>query len=244
MEGFVTKALREAKRHTSWVHVDEGYEAAALALVRGLLGPGGSFLAEFRPLARRLAFLGMLTSLSRTVLKMTLPGVPDVYQGTEMWDLSLVDPDNRRPVDYETRIRALEADEPVAALLGRWPDGAVKQAVLTRLLADRAGSPHLYATGDYQVLRSQGSQARRVLAFARSDGSERLVVVVPRLVSGMIADGAPPLSEAAWGDTSVAIPGGQWRDAITGQSVEIGSDGARVGELFATLPFSVLRAQV
>jgi (1->4)-alpha-D-glucan 1-alpha-D-glucosylmutase len=242
MEAFLVKALREAKRHTSWVHVDEAYEAAALSLLGSLLVPGGAFLTQFRPLARRLAFLGMLTGLSRTVLKCTVPGVPDFYQGTEMWDLALVDPDNRRAVDYDSLGRSIETQEPAPVLLARWRDGQVKQQVLARLLADRAATPNLYAYGDYHILKAGGSFAKHVVAFSRTNGSERLAVVVPRLVAKLAAEETAPLG-AVWRDTSVAVPAGRWRDIITGDVREIGPDGCPVSELFAALPFSVLRLQ-
>jgi len=242
IEDFATKALRESKRHTSWVHVDEGYEAATLGLVRALLQPDSAFLAEFRPLARRLALIGMLTGLSRTVLKTTLPGIPDVYQGTELWDLSLVDPDNRRPVDYNGRIRSIETQEPISTLLARWQDGRIKQQVLARLLADRAATPSLYASGDYQVLKARGPLAAHLIGYSRSFGSERLVAVVPRLVANLITQDAAPLG-AVWQDTSLAIRSGRWRDVVTGDAVEIGADRAAVSALFSTLPFCVLRSQ-
>jgi (1->4)-alpha-D-glucan 1-alpha-D-glucosylmutase len=241
MEGFVTKALRESKRHTSWVHVDEGYESAAIGLVRALLDPGSAFLVEFRPLARRLAFLGMLSGLSRSVLKATLPGVPDLYQGTELWDLSLVDPDNRRPVDYEGRSRSLETQEPIATLLAHWQDGRIKQQVLARLLADRAATPTLYASGDYQPVRAHGPTAGHLVGFSRTLGGERLLTLVPRLVETLVADESPPLG-AVWQGTSVGMRSGRWRNVITGDAVEIDGDRAAVGDLFSTLPVCVLRA--
>jgi (1->4)-alpha-D-glucan 1-alpha-D-glucosylmutase len=240
MEGYATKALREAKRHTSWVNVDAAYEAAALGLVRGLLDPGGAFLDRFRPLARRLARLGMINGLARTALKCALPGVPDVYQGTELWDLSLVDPDNRRPVDYAARMRALNADEIVDALLARWPDGRIKQRVLARCLADRAARPALYAEGAYEALAAEGERGRHVLAFLRTHGHDRLVVAVPRLVARM-ADEALPLGRAFWRDTSLPMPTGRWRDVVTGVEIEAAGGGHPVRELFAALPIAVLR---
>ncbi|MCB5177368.1 malto-oligosyltrehalose synthase [Microvirga lenta] len=243
IEGFVTKALREAKRHTSWVHVNEAYEAATLGLVRELLDPEASFLSDFRPLARRLAFSGMLAGLARTILKVTLPGVPDIYQGTEMWDLSLVDPDNRRPVDYDLRTAALDANAPAASLMPHWQDGRIKQRVLAALLADRAECPGLYASSDYQVVRPHGSLSRNVLAFTRTSGEERLLVIVPRLVTRLIQDETPPLGAEVWGDTSVQVPPGSWRNIITGEITEIGQNTTRISELFTDLPFSVLRAQ-
>jgi (1->4)-alpha-D-glucan 1-alpha-D-glucosylmutase len=241
LEGFLTKALREAKRHTSWVNVDEAYEAAAQALLRALVAPEAAFLDAFRPLARRLAFHGMLNGLARTVLKCTLPGVPDVYQGTEFWDLSLVDPDNRRPVDYGARARALEAEEPVDALLGSWRDGRIKQRIVHRLLTDRAEAPSLYAEGGYEPLPASGAAANRVVAFTRTYGRDTLVVAVPRLLGGAVADETMPVGREFWGDAALPLPPGRWRDVVTGASLETGEGPHPIGELFSILPISVLR---
>jgi (1->4)-alpha-D-glucan 1-alpha-D-glucosylmutase len=243
IEGFTTKALREAKRHTSWVHENEAYEGATLDLVRAILTPNSLFLTEFLPLARRIAFLGMLASLARTVLKATSPGVPDTYQGTEMWDLSLVDPDNRRPVDYAGRSEALEREEPATALLRQWRDGRIKQMVLAALLADRARTPNLYAFGDYHALWASGRYAEHVLAFTRSCGRDRLIVVVPRLISGLVQDQTALPGPEAWAGTSLPLPAGTWRNVITGEAITIGQTPTAIAELFADLPFSVLRAQ-
>ena len=242
IEAYVTKALREAKRHTSWVHVNGEYEAAALKFVRGLLSPGEPFLQEFRPLANRLAFVGTLTSLARTVLKCSIPGVPDTYQSTEFWDLSLVDPDNRRPVDYEARLRGLEADEDITRLLSLWRDGRIKQHILARLLADRANAPILYAYGDYRPLAARGPRAQNVLGFVRSGGGETLAVVVPRLFCSLVQGEEPPVGQAVWGETAVDLPAGRWRDIITGAEIGVGSSQTRLSELFSALPLSVLRA--
>ncbi|WP_046867419.1 malto-oligosyltrehalose synthase [Microvirga massiliensis] len=240
VEEFIIKALRESKRHTSWVHQDEGYETASLRLVRGLLHPGAKFLVAFKPLARRLAFAGMLASLSRSILKCTLPGVPDLYQGTEFWDLSFVDPDNRRPVDYEARIRSLGSSGAPGDLFASWPDARIKQSTLTALLADRAESPALYANGDYRPIRAQGPRARNVLSFVRTCGDEQLAVTVPRLV-GAIAEEAASVAPI-FAQTSLPLPKEQWRDIITGDHHEIHGNGIAVTELFSKLPFSVLRA--
>ncbi|RDI61249.1 maltooligosyl trehalose synthase [Microvirga subterranea] len=243
MDGFVTKALREAKRHTSWVHVDETYEASALDLLRAVLKSESPFLKEFRPLARRLAFFGMLTSMARTVLKATLPGVPDIYQGTEMWDLSLVDPDNRRPVDYPTLYQALMSEESAASLIQHWQDGRIKQKVLATLLRDRCQSPNLYATGDYHALKAEGRLSDHILAFRRSCGNEHLVVAVPRLVSSLVHDETIPPADATWAGTNLILPAGQWQDVITNRTIHAGRNPTAVAELFGDLPFSVLRAQ-
>ncbi|HEV7874901.1 MAG TPA: 4-alpha-glucanotransferase, partial [Enterovirga sp.] len=239
-KGFAEKALREAKRHTSWVNDNQPYERAVSALIDALLAPGSQFLATFRPLAARLSRAGMLTGLARTVLKSTLPGVPDIYQGTEFWDLSLVDPDNRRPVDYRAREAALTEDEPAERLLGSWADGRIKQRILTRLLAERAASPALYADGDYRPVEARGEQAVNVLAFARTAGDDELVVAVPRLVGALTGGDGLPLGEV-WGETRLPVPAGRWQDVLAGREIESRDDGVPVRELFAHLPVSVLR---
>ncbi|HEY7382282.1 MAG TPA: malto-oligosyltrehalose synthase [Beijerinckiaceae bacterium] len=240
VEEYARKALREGKRYTSWVHVNEAYEEATMALLRALLDPAGSFFPAFRPLAQRLAYAGMLTGLARTALKATLPGVPDTYQGTEFWDLSLVDPDNRRPVDYGARAEALAQEPDFAALLNSWHDGRVKQQVLARLLADRAAAPEFYAKADYRPLAVQGAKGRHVLTFRRSLGGEAVVVAVPRLVARFIDGENPPLGQAFWEDTVVMAGSGRWRDVVTGTELA-GDESLRAGELFSTLPIAVLR---
>jgi (1->4)-alpha-D-glucan 1-alpha-D-glucosylmutase len=241
IEEYARKALREAKRHTSWVNTDEAYEAAAQDLLRALVAPGSAFVDEFRPLARRLAFHGALTGLARTVLKCTLPGVPDVYQGTEFWDLSLVDPDNRRPVDYGARARALASEEPLEAMLASWPDGRIKQRVLAALLADRAEAPTLYAEGGYEPLAATGAAAQHLVTFARRQGADTLVVAVPRLLGGTVDGEAMPTGPDFWADTALPLPAGRWRNVITGATVQTGKSPPPAAELFSTLPILVLR---
>jgi (1->4)-alpha-D-glucan 1-alpha-D-glucosylmutase len=240
MEEYARKALREAKRHSSWVHVNEAYEKATSGLLRALLDPAGGFLPALRPLARRLAYAAMLTGLARTALKCSLPGVPDTYQGTEFWDFSLVDPDNRRRVDYGARAEALAQAPDLASLLQSWPDGRLKQQILARLLADRAAAPEFYAKADYQPVTAQGGKARHVLAFRRSFGSEALVVAVPRLLTRLVDGENPPLGQAFWEDTAVPAGPGRWRDVVTGTELA-GDERLRAGELFSTLPIAVLR---
>jgi (1->4)-alpha-D-glucan 1-alpha-D-glucosylmutase len=239
IEGFVLKALREAKRHTSWVHGNEAYENAATALVGALLDPEGAFLRELRPLARRLAFLGMLNGLARTALKTTLPGVPDIYQGTEFWDYSLVDPDNRRPVDYDARLRGLEGGGAMPDLLRHWRDGRVKQALLARILTDRAAHPALYADGDYRPVEAPDG----VVAYARSLGDDALVVAVPRLLAGRIEGETLPAPGELWGDAALPLPGGVWRDILTGREVQARDGRVPLAELFGDFPIALLRAR-
>ncbi len=178
---YLTKALREGKRTSSWMNPDEAYEVAVHAFVDCLLDPAGSnaFLADFLPFAWEIAERGVIHSLSQTLLKLTLPGVPDIYQGTEYWDLSLVDPDNRRPVDYAARAARLDHDPALPALLEHWQDGRVKQELIARLLAHRAEHSGLYTDGDYQPLSLEGPAAERFLAFSRTSSAGTLTVIVP-----------------------------------------------------------------
>ncbi|KQO71027.1 malto-oligosyltrehalose synthase [Methylobacterium sp. Leaf89] len=243
LDAYAEKALRESKRRSSWVNVDEDYEGAVHALFAQLIAPGSAFLAQLRPFAKRLAHLGMIAGLGRTVLKATLPGLPDTYQGTEFWDFSFVDPDNRRPVNYPALARALEEGLPAADLLAHWTDGRVKQATLAKLLADRAARPSFYADADYQALPASGSQAEHVIAFTRSDattGEGDLVVAVPRLVSGLV--GEDLWSSEAFAGTGVAVtPASAWIDLVTGDEIAAEDGRIELGRAFARLPYAVLK---
>ena len=232
IHGFVEKALREAKRHTSWVNVDAEYEEATKNLVSRVLSPGSSILSALRPLAGRLAEAGMRNGLVRTALKATLPGIPDVYQGTGFWDFSLVDPDNRRPVDYQARSVALDEGGEPAGLVATWQDGRVKQVLLARLLADRAASPELYARGDYRALAARGPGADRIVGFIRQHDGQELVTVASRFGIST-PDGS--------GDAMVPLPPGSWRDLLGDRTIVASERGVRAGELFGPLPVAVLR---
>ena len=238
---FAAKALREAKRHTSWLKPVAAYEEAVAAFLEGLLSPASPFLSDMRPFAARLAYLGMLNSLSRTALKFTLPGVPDIYQGTELWDFSLVDPDNRRPVDYAARDAVLGSDDGIATLVTRWRDGAIKQRLVRALLTDRSASPDLYARGDYTPLAADGARRRNVVAFARTHGAHRLATIVARYPGALTGGDGAPIGEGAWHDTAVAVPAGNWRDILTGRAFRADGSPLMLAALFAELPVAVLR---
>jgi len=241
MKGYVIKALREAKRQTSWVNPNEDYENAALNILQAALDPRGGILERVRPLARRLSALGALNGLSRTVLKMTVPGVPDIYQGTEFWDFSLVDPDNRRPVDYEARIRSLVDEHTPGELLENWRTGQIKQRVITRLLEDRATASALYADGDYRPLPVTGEHAPHVIAFLREHGDGRLAVIVPRLWSRFIPNDRPQPDPRIWSDTAVTLPEGHWTNVITGGSMDLMKAEQHLSEILTAFPVAVLR---
>ncbi len=236
--GALEKSMREAKLNSNWSAPNEAYEEALQKFAADALDPARpAFLSAFLPFAQRIARLGVDNSLAQLVLKLTLPGMPDIYQGCELWDLSLMDPDNRRPVDYRQRSvlleqieRDLEADR--AGALRRsyanWQDGAIKLA-LTRLLLDaRARHPTLFAEGGYEAISIDGDQADQVIAFRRDRGAQSLGVFVARF----------PLSRAAgnaWSGT-VALAEDRWRDLLSGRE-RMPND---LRSIFEDLPVAVL----
>jgi (1->4)-alpha-D-glucan 1-alpha-D-glucosylmutase len=203
------KALREAKLQSSWAAVNDAYEQATQMFLERLLLcdeglPLRSALAEA---VQSIAPAGALNSLAQTLLRMTVPGVPDLYQGAEFWDFSLVDPDNRRPVDFDARRQAIQADSPPAELIRDWRDGRVKQALIARTLALRAEYPQLFRQGSYQPLPVTGEHADRVLAFMREHEQQRAIVVVPIHAARLLGNGTEPWVTASnWGDTRVSLP--------------------------------------
>ncbi len=234
--GYLAKAAREAKVHTSWVDQNAQYEAALDAFAGAVAGDP-AFVADLEAFlaAHLLVERGRVTSLAQTALLLTCPGVPDIYQGAELWDLSLVDPDNRRPVDYAAR-RAL-----LAGLSGATPEQALDAAdaggpkiwLIQRLLAYRASNPAAFGPGShYGPLPVSGTKAEHAVAFARRapvDDSD-VVVVVPRLVARLADD---------WNGTTVELPPGTWTDVLTGERHH-GAAHVRVADLLARFPVAVL----
>ncbi|HEX5530337.1 MAG TPA: malto-oligosyltrehalose synthase [Methylomirabilota bacterium] len=260
---YMEKATKEAKRRTSWVNPSEPYDRAVREFVRALLAPDGPFLPAFRPFQRLVAAHGAVNSLAQTLLKLTAPGIPDLYQGTELWDLSLVDPDTRRPVDFARRRALLEAlaariaaDAATGAdatglcreLLDAWPDGRVKLYLTHRALTLRRERAGLFAAGAYRALGADGPQADHLVAFGRTDGAEAAIVLVPRLTARLGGlTGSVLLGEAAWEHTSVALGedlAGVYRDRFTGLAIASERrDGAVVlpaGTLLAHFPVALL----
>ncbi|MDD1005850.1 malto-oligosyltrehalose synthase [Pseudomonas sp. TNT2022 ID642] len=203
------KALREAKLQSSWSAPNEAYENAAQAFTEKLLtGEEGELLrAALSKTVNSIAAAGALNGLAQTLLRMTVPGVPDLYQGNEFWDFSLVDPDNRRPVDYAAREQALEVPLPSGELLANWRDGRIKQALIAEVLNLRAEHAELFRRGTYQALEVLGSQAHNVLAFAREHEGKQAIVIVPIRCATLLENGAVPQVDALrWGDTRVVLP--------------------------------------
>jgi (1->4)-alpha-D-glucan 1-alpha-D-glucosylmutase len=203
------KALREAKLQSSWSAPNEAYENAAQAFTEKLLtGEEGELLrAALSKTVNSIAAAGALNGLAQTLLRMTVPGVPDLYQGNEFWDFSLVDPDNRRPVDYAARAHALQEPLPAAELLANWRDGRIKQALIAEVLNLRVEHAELFRRGSYQALEVLGSQAHNVLAFAREHEGKQAIVIVPIRCATLLENGAVPQVDALrWGDTRVVLP--------------------------------------
>jgi (1->4)-alpha-D-glucan 1-alpha-D-glucosylmutase len=207
------KALREAKLQSSWSAPNEPYEHAMQVFIQRLFSaPEGELLrAALDKAVHAIATSGALNGLAQTLLRMTVPGVPDLYQGNDFWDFTLVDPDNRRPVDYGSRQRALQgalqrtADLP--ELLANWRDGRIKQSLIAHVLNLRAEHAELFSRGTYQALEVVGSQAHRVLAFARTRGGKHAIVIVPIRCAELLKNSAQPRIDAPqWGDTRVKLP--------------------------------------
>jgi (1->4)-alpha-D-glucan 1-alpha-D-glucosylmutase len=205
------KALREAKRHSGWAAPDEAYEHAAAEFLNGVLDGDrpARVVHEIAAFVQRIAPAGALNGLSQALLRITSPGVPDLYQGTESWDFSLVDPDNRRPVDFAWRAAVLDADAPPADLLRDWKDGRVKQAVVHRALRFRASHPALFADGSYVPVKVEGHAADSVLAFARQHQGVSCITVISRLSSRQSVAEMPMIPSDTWRGTSLVLPR-QW----------------------------------
>ncbi|HVE21032.1 MAG TPA: malto-oligosyltrehalose synthase [Acidocella sp.] len=237
--GWLEKSVREAKLVSEWAAPNEEYETAARNFLSATLDPSRPVLGEIIAFAERLGPAGALNGLAQTLLRLTAPGVPDLYQGTEFWDQSLVDPDNRRPVDFAVRQQALRQGLRPAALLESWASGAVKQAVIARTLALRQEWPALFAKGNYIKLEAEGAMAPHILAFSRSENKKQIVVAVTRLAARFLGD-APLLPAADWGDTALTLPGALWVDVFGERHVT----GARIEAktLFADFPIALLRS--
>ena len=215
--GFIEKALREAKQRTDWIDSNEGYESVVLDYVRHLLSPDNTlFLHDFSAALQPFIRAGLMNSLSQTVIKLTAPGVPDIYQGSEGLNFSLVDPDNRREPDFTALAENLStADATLFNDAQRWRDGSVKQYVTATLLRLRPHYPALFRYGDWLPLKVSGEREEKLIVYARINNDEALIVAVPRLVFD-VTDNA-----TLWANTTVAIPqelaGKRYRDLFTGE---------------------------
>ncbi|HYZ34252.1 MAG TPA: malto-oligosyltrehalose synthase [Crenalkalicoccus sp.] len=244
------KAVREAKRRTDWAVPNAEYEAACRDFLDATLAAGrpAHLREEIAGFAMRIAPAGAVNGLSQLILRCAAPGVPDLYQGTEFWDFSLVDPDNRRPVDWVARQAALEAAEHPAGLLAHWRDGRVKQAVLARALALRARRPAVFAEGDYLPLPADGPMAEHVLAFARRCRGEMVIAIATRLPASPSRDFTVPLLSAEdWQGTTLPLPregsASGWEDALTGERHAAPAGRLPLEGVLARLPLALLEVR-
>lgn len=244
LQQYMQKALREAKRHSSWDNPDAAYEDAMKQFIDKLLASDNPFCRRLNEFTNRIADAGFIQSLNQLVLKCTCPGIPDFYQGTELWDFSFVDPDNRRQVDYQLRSRNLDSFKQKKSLpSGLWnsrKDGRIKQWLMCRLLEERSKNVHVFEEGMFIPLPSSGIFAAHIHAFARRFADDWYVSVMVRSIQS-ITDGS--LLTIDWGDTSIRLPDELLCDGlnvITGK--EVRNTGALlIGELFESIPIAVLQ---
>ena len=260
---YMLKTVREAKVNSSWINRDIAYEEAMSGFVSEVLSHPGSnrFLEDFIAFEDRLSYLGMFNSLSQALLKIASPGVPDFYQGCELWDLSLVDPDNRRPVDFTVRKRILKrlkdkvgsggGDRGVLLknLLESWHTGAVKLYLIARGLDYRKKNRLLFENGDYIPIRSAGELADHVCAFARRLEGRTVLAVAPRFVASLVrAQGEPPLGAGIWGDSRIILPDEitctSFRNIFTNEVIEAGAEGDThtlvLSKVFSSFPAALI----
>ena len=256
---YMLKAVREAKVRTSWISPNEAYESAVAEFVHRLLSDsrGNAFLDDFRAQLPSLAWFGALNSVSMTLVKFTSPGVPDIYQGQELIELALVDPDNRRAVDYASRREALaqlkalasvapaELPTRVNALLATPEDGLAKLWVIWRALEFRRKHPALFASGDYEPIEVTGTRAGNVVAYSRRFGSMGIVAAAGRLFAKLaLGPHVLPVGAAAWADTALELPmiAAQTRleDVLTGRTLRATRGALPLAEIFAHLPMALL----
>lgn len=251
---YVIKSVREAKVHTAWITPDTDYEEGFLAFIDKILNPSpdNTFLTEFRDFQKKIAAYGMFNSLSQTLLKIASPGVPDFYQGTELWNLSLVDPDNRRAVDYEERLSFLQEmkrrcqtgmESLLSDLKATREDGRMKLFLIARGLQARQEYQQVFQHGDYLPLSVTGSFHWHIIAFARFYRGTTVIAIAPRFLTSVISPDADPLGEEVWKDTRIELPkklqSAKWRDTLVDLEVA-GGETLSVGQVLQEFPVALL----
>jgi (1->4)-alpha-D-glucan 1-alpha-D-glucosylmutase len=241
LKDYLTKAVREAKVHTSWLSPDRDYESALDTFLKSILedSPQNGFLRDLLPFTRKITYYGMLNSLAQVLLKATCPGVPDFYQGAELWDFSLTDPDNRRPVDFVkrktlladlTRKEAQGQKSLAQEVISSWQDGRVKLYVTVKALGARRAGRDVFQEGQYLPLKVAGGKQGHVVSFARRRDSTWFLVVAPRLPAKLVAPGTLPVGRRVWDDDRLLLPDGApegWSNLFTGESLKLSTSGEK-----------------
>jgi len=253
---FMLKAIREAKVHTDWIAYNTVYEKGLLSFIQRVLDRNESsgFFDEFIPFQNKIAKYGLYNSLSQTLIKITSPGVPDFYQGTELWDFNLVDPDNRKQVDFDKRIKLLNELKQVPisefpyfipVLLAKWQDGRIKMFLIYRCNKARNDRAELFKNGVYIPISCGGVFRENIVAFARKLDSQWAVVAVPRFLTGIIKEVQIPVTDEIWADTFIQLPAdipaveNNWYNVITGESLHLDNQ-IKIGDLFKFFPGAFL----
>ena len=254
-KSYIIKAAREAKVHTGWFSPNSEYESALTAFVdclfKELLGKN-SFACDFRSFVGRVSFYGALNSLVQVLLKITTPGIPDFYQGNELWDFSLVDPDNRRAVDFTKRERLLNGltsgktnrkEDLIAGLLSSWQDGRLKLYVTYQALNTRNRHHDLFRKGEYRPLNATGKGKEHIIAYARYWGNRSAVVIAPRLAARLVEPELFPVGTDVWGSDRLLLDGGlphHWLNSFTGEHLEASDAGLNISRVLGKFPLALL----
>ncbi len=246
LQAYMVKAAREAMVHSRWTRPNVRHEQALIHFIKSITkqSQDNPFLPDFLRLYREVAYYGAINSLAQQLLKITVPGVPDFYEGSELWDFRLVDPDNRGPVDFEKRVRLLaqlqQQEEQrgrldlIQALLNRWQDGRIKLFLTSRALSFRRAHRELFLEGAYQPLQATGTKKENALAFVRHKEGHWAVTAVPRFVTKLARAGRPPTGESVWAASALLLPRGapsDWVNVLTGEKLQ-----ARTSKQRRTLP--------
>jgi len=253
IKAYIVKAVREAKVHTAWLKPDTEYEDAYVSFAEKILtrSQANAFLKDIIPFCRRVSHYGMLNSLSQTLIKITSPGVPDFYQGTELWDLNLVDPDNRRPVDFQKRrsllkeIRAgAEGDLPalISDFLHHREDGRIKLWLVFMGLRARKEYAEVFRSGKYVPLEVSGRYSDNIVGYGRNAGDRWSVTIVPRFLVTLVREAEDPLGTVVWQDTHIPLQNEfprLWRNVLTGEVIHA-RDTLVIGEVLRSLPVALL----
>lgn len=260
IKAYMLKATREAKVNTSWISPNTLYEDAMMTFIDAIVRntQGNQFLKDFAPFQKMISHYGMYNSLSMTLLKITSPGVSDFYQGTEVWDFSLVDPDNRRPVDYKLRSKMLEEIKRRESEIGplkfareltiNKENGMIKLYLIHKALNFRKARRELFEGGEYVPLEPMGEKAHHVCTFVRRWGSSVALVVVPRFITGLIRPKELPFGKEIWKDSFIVVPfeetGARYRNISTGEIVPVisykGATVLLVADVFSNFPVALM----